>query len=189
MRWAPGILFVVLVVVAAAAAAITGHTSRSDVAAAPPASAPASPLPPPAIGSQWRYTAPAATASSGAGAEACARSQTDIEVGGGRRSWATLCLRRGGGYPYTGSILLSDTKGRFVCPACAVKARFDHGAALSFDGTAVSADGAGYALFIRDGAGLARDLKRASTASFVLTIEGAGEEAVTFNVAGLRWSR
>jgi hypothetical protein len=188
MRWAPSVLFVLLVVVAAAVATISSHASRSDVKA-PPASAPAPHLPPPAIGSQWRYTTPAAAAAADAGAEACTRSETDIDVGGGRRSQATLCLRRGGGYPYAGSILLSDTKGRFRCPACAVKARFDHGAAMSFDGTAVSTDGTDYTLFIHDGAGLARELKRAATATFALPIDGASDEQATFNVAGLKWSR
>jgi hypothetical protein len=128
-----------------------------------------------------------AVASAGAGAEACTRSKAAIAIPGGRRSLATLCLRRGGGYPYAGSILLSDTTGRFRCPACTVKARFDGGGAQGFDATAVSTDGTDYTLFIRDGAGLAHALKHASAATFALPIEGGGDEAATFNVAGLKW--
>jgi len=36
---------------------------------------------------------------------------------------------------------------------------------------------------------LAGELKHASTATFTVILHGAGEQDVTFNVAGLRWSR
>ena len=191
MRWA-GVLVFMLVLVAGAAVIgfLATHVSKNDVAAPPPqvAVAPLD-LPPPPAGSQWRYTAPREAYASVAGEEACTKALADITIGGGDKSGATLCLRRGGGYPYAGSIMLGDVHGQFVCPACAVKARFDGGGALSFDGTSASTDGTSYALFIRDGAGLAAELKRASTATFDVTLRGAGAQRVTFNVAGLRWDR
>jgi len=183
-------VFLLVLVAGAAVIWFLAHASRTDVTAPPPAvtEAPLD-LPPPPAGSQWRYTAPREAYASVAGEEACTKALAEIGIGGGGKSGATLCLRRGGGYPYAGSIMLGDTHGQFVCPACAVKARFDDRGALSFDGTAASTDGTSYALFIRDGAGLAAELKRASTATFQVTLRGAGEQRVTFNVAGLRWNR
>ena len=191
MRWASGVMVFLLVLVALAAVIgfLATHVSKND-AATPPQQVTEAPLdlPPPPAGSLWRYTPPREAYASVAGEEACTKSQADITLGGGDKSNATLCLRRGGGYPYAGSIMLGDMHGQFVCPACAVRARFDD-RALSFDGTAASSDGTSYALFIRDGAGLASELKRASTVSFEVTLRGAGTQRVTFNVAGLRWNR
>jgi len=190
MRWALGAaIFVLLLALGAVAIGVVSRLPQSPVAPPPPETAPAPPLPPPAIGSQWRYTAPRTATSPDVGVEACAKSTADIQIGAGGRSGATLCLRRGGGYPYAGSIMLGDMHGQFVCQDCRVIARFDGGAAESFDGTAASTDGTSYALFIRDGVRLAGELKHASTATFTVILHGAGEQDVTFNVAGLRWSR
>jgi len=190
LRWAPRVaVFLVLLAVGAAAVVGLSHFSPRDIAT--PAQQPveqAPTLPPPAVGSQWRYTTPQLTASSSPGAEACTRSVADIAIGGGGQSGADFCLRRGGGYPYAASILLTDPHGRLVCAGCAVKVRFDDGGAQSFEATAASTDGTDYTLFIRDGAGLAGALKHASTATFTLPIRGAGEQAVRFDVAGLKWS-
>jgi hypothetical protein len=189
MRRAAGVMvFLLLLVFGAAVIGVVTHVSPDD-AAAPPEPPPPEPPPPPAVGSQWRYTSPRAPYASQAGEEACAKSLADITIGGGGRSGATLCLRRGGGYPYAGSIVLGDTRGQFVCPGCVVKARFDERGTLSFNGTAASTDGTSYALFIRDGAGLAAELKRASSATFEVSLRGAAGQQVAFNVAGLRWPR
>jgi hypothetical protein len=189
MRWAPGVtVFLLLLAVGAVAIGVVSHLPQSEVAPPPQPTAPSPPLPPPAVGSQWRYTTPRAAYASGPGVEACAKSEGDIEIGVAVGSAATLCLRRGGGYPYAGSIVLADTRGQFACLDCAVTARLDGGGAQSFNATAASTDGTHYALFIRDGAHLAGELKRASTATFTVPIHGAGEQHVTFNVAGLRWS-
>ena len=189
MRWASGVaVFLVLLAVGAAVIGIAGHASQGDVAPSPqPPLAPAMQLPPPPVGAQWRYTSPKTAYASDAGEEACTKSQADIAMAGGGRSGALLCLRRGGGYPYAGSIVLGDTRGQFVCAACAVRVRFDDGGAQSLDGAAISTDGADYALFFRDGARLAGELKRSSVATFVVTIRGAGQQRLTFNTAGLRW--
>ena len=64
---------------------------------------------------------------------------------------------------------------------------FDDSRAQSFDATAASTDGTDYSLSISDGPRLAAEVKRASTATFNVTIRGAGAQTVTFNVAGLRW--
>jgi hypothetical protein len=189
-RWASRIaIFVVLLIVGAVGINAASHYTEHD-AAPPPAPPPeqAPQLPPPALGAQWRYTTPQTAAASTAGVEACTKSQADIGIGGGGRSGAEFCLRRGGGYPYAASILLGDTHGRFVCAGCAVKVRFDDGGAQSFDATAASTDGTDYTLFIPDGARLAGVLKRASTATFSVSIHGAGEQQVMFDVAGLKWS-
>jgi hypothetical protein len=190
MRWATGVgVFVLVLVIGAAAIYALGHLSGSETVA-PPAPAPteAPRLPPPPVGSQWRYTAPRAWSAAEAGVEACTKSTTDIDIGGGARSGAEFCLRRGGGYPYAASIVLGDTSGRLLCAACAVKARFDDRPAQSFDGTAASTDGTDYTLFMRDGPRLAGELKRAGVATFDVPIRGAGDQRVTFNVAGLRWN-
>lgn len=189
MRWASGVaVFLVLLAVGAAVIGLAASHLSQGAAALPPPPAPvqAMQLPPPPVGSQWRYTAPRTAYASDAGEEACAKSQADVATGDGGRSGATLCLRRGGGYPYAGSIVLGDTRGQFVCAACAVRARFDD-EAQSLDGAAISTDGADYALFFRDGARLAGELKRSSMATFVVTIRGAGEQRLTFDVAGLKW--
>jgi hypothetical protein len=188
MRWALGAaVFLSLLVAGAVVIGVVSRMPRHDVMLPPPPQATAAPLPPPAVGSQWRYTAPRAGYASDAGVEACTKSLSDIAIGGGK-SAVRLCLRRGGGYPYAGSIVLNDTDGQFACAQCAVKARFNGGAAQSFDATAASTDGTDYSLFIRDGAGLAGELKRASTATFTVIVRGVGEQKVTFDVAGLRWS-
>jgi hypothetical protein len=189
MRWASRIaIFAGLLVVGAVGVAAASRYTEQDAVPppAPPVEAPP-PLPPPAVGSQWRYTTPQTAAASAAGVEACTRSTADIAIGGGRRSGAEFCLRRGGGYPYAASILLGDTQGRFACAGCAVRVRFDGSGALSFDATAASTDGTDYTLFIRDGAGLAAALKHAASATFAAPIQGADVQRVTFNVAGLRW--
>ena len=67
-------------------------------------------------------------------------------------------------------------------------AKFDGGGAQSFNATAASTDGTHYSLFIPEGARLAGELKLGSTATFTVPIKGAGEQVVTFNIAGLRWS-
>ena len=188
MRWASGIaIFVLLLVAGAAVIAVVSRLPHSEVALPPAPAAEAPALPPPAVGSQWRYTAPRSASSAQAGVEACTRSQRDIAIGGGAKSGAMLCLRRGGGYPYAGSIVLADTRGRFVCADCPVRATFDRGGTQTLDGTAASSDGTAYALFFRNGPRLAAALKRASTVTFAVTIHGAGDEDVTFNVAGLKW--
>ena len=189
MRWASGIaVFLVLLAVGAIAVGVIARLPPGDAGLPPPpAPVQAMHLPPPPVGSQWRYTAPRAAYASEAGEEACTKSQADVATADGGRSGATLCLRRGGGYPYAGSIVLGDTRGQFVCAACAVKARFDDRGAQSLDGTAISTDGADYALFFRDGARLAGELKRGSVATFEVTIRGAGEQRLTFNIAGLKW--
>jgi len=189
MRWLRGaaIFMAVLVVGAVAIFALARLPETGGVVPAPPTT-PAPPLPPPAVGSQWRYTSPRAWSASQAGVEACTRSKADIEIGGGAKSGAELCLRRGGGYPYAASIVLGDTQGRIVCTDCSVRARFDNAGAQTFEGTAASTDGTDYTLFIRDGARLAGELKRASTATFDVTIRGAGEQHVTFDIGGLKWT-
>ncbi len=190
MRWgvAVGVFALVLVVGAAAIFAAGRLADNAGPSPPPPAPAEATRLPPPPVGAEWRYTAPRAASASEAGVEACARSTAAVPIGGGGASGVMLCLRRGGGYPYAASILLDDPQARFVCGDCAVRAKFDGARAQSFDGTAASTDGSGYTLFIRDGARLAGELKRATTATFVVSIQGVGERQVTFNVAGLRWS-
>jgi hypothetical protein len=189
MRWASGVAVFLLVLVALGAAVIglASHVSQSETGVPPPpAPVQAMQLPPPPVGSQWRYTAPRTAYASDVGEEACTKSEADVATGDGGRSGATLCLRRGGGYPYAGSIVLGDTRGQFVCAECAVRARFDD-SAQSLDGTAISTDGADYALFFRDGPRLAGELKRGSVATFEVTIRGAGEQRLTFNIAGLKW--
>ena len=187
MRWASGVLvFLLLLAAGAVAIGVVSRLPHHDVVLPPPPQIAAAPLPPPAVGSQWRYTTPRAAYASVAGDEACARSAADIEIGGGVQSAARLCVRRGGGYPYAGSIVLSDMNGQFACADCAVTARFDGGGSQRFDATAASTDGTHYALFIRDGARLAGELKRASTATFTVPVHGG--QTLTFNVAGLRWS-
>jgi hypothetical protein len=189
MRWALGAaVFLLLLVVGAVVVGVMARMPRHDVVLPPPPQETAAPLPPPAVGSQWRYTAPRAGYASDAGVEACTKSLADITIAGGDKSAVRLCLRRGGGYPYAGSIVLNDPDGQFACAECAVKARFDGGAEQSFDATAASTDGTAYALFIRDGAGLAGALKRASAVTVTVTLRGAGAQAVTFNVAGLKWT-
>jgi hypothetical protein len=189
MRWASGVaVFLVLLAIGAAVIGLASHLPQSDAAAPPPPpTAQAMQLPPPPVGSQWRYTAPRTAYASDAGEEACTKSEADIATASGGRSGATLCLRRGGGYPYAGSIVLGDTHGQFVCAECAVRARFDNGGAQSLDGTAISTDGADYALFFRDGARLAGELRRGSVATFEVTIRGTGAQRLTFNIAGLKW--
>lgn len=191
MRWASRVaVFVLLLAVGAVAINALAHLSQTEpVALPPPAPVAVQRLPPPTIGSEWRYTAPQAYGAAEAGAEACTRSQADLDIGGGGKSLATLCLRRGGGYPYAGSIVLGDPHGQFACAGCAIQARFDGGGAQSFGGTATSAGSGDYALFILDGARLAGELKRSSTATFDVTVRGAGAQQVTFNVGGLRWER
>jgi hypothetical protein len=189
MRWALGAaVFLLLLVVGAVLIGVAAQMPQHDVVLPPPPQETATPLPPPAVGSQWRYTAPRAGYASDAGVEACTKSQADIAIGGGDQSAVRLCLRRGGGYPYAGSIVLNDPDGRFACADCELRARFDGGAAQSFDATAASTDGTAYALFIRDGARLAGELKRASTVTFTVTLRGADSQEVTFDVAGLKWS-
>jgi hypothetical protein len=187
MRWTTGVLVFGLLI--AAGAVVVGVVSRlphHDVVLPPPPPPAALALPPPAVGSEWRYTTPQAYGSA-AGVEACTRSPTDVEIAGGAKSTVRLCVRRGGGYPYAGSIVLGDTHGQFACADCTLTARFDDGGAQSFDATAPSTDGTAYALFIRDGPRLAGELKRASSATFTVTIQGAGAQKATFDVAGLRW--
>jgi hypothetical protein len=189
MRWASGVVvFLLLLVVGALAVGVVSHLPQSEAGPPPRPAAPAPPLPPPAIGSQWRYTTPRAAYASDVGVEACAKSEADIEIAGAAESAARLCLRRGGGYPYAGSIVLGDTRGQFACLDCTVTANPDGGGAQSFDATAASTDGTHYALFIRDGARLAGELKRASSVVFTVPIRGVGGQRVTFNVGGLRWS-
>jgi hypothetical protein len=191
MRWASRVaVLLLLLVIGAAAIGALAHLSQTEpVALPPPAPVEAMRLPPPAVGSEWRYTAPQAYGAAQAGDEACTRSQADLDIGGRAKSLATLCLRRGGGYPYAGSIVLLDRRGQFACAGCAIRARFDGGKAESFGGTAASADSADYALFILDGARLAGELKRSSTVTFDVTVRGAGAQQVTFNVGGLRWGQ
>jgi hypothetical protein len=187
MRWVLGVTVFMLLLAVGTAAVVLANRVSPDAAAAPPqAAAQATPLPAPAVGSQWRYTTPRAAYASDPGEEACTKSLADVDTGAAGRSGATLCLRRGGGYPYAGSIVLGDTRGQFVCAECAVRARFD-GGAQSLEGTAISSDGADYALFFRDGARLAGELKRGSVATFDVTIRGAGEQRLSFNIAGLKW--
>jgi hypothetical protein len=180
-------VFVLLIAAGAVVVGVVSRLPHHDVVLPPPPHEAAPPLPPPAVGSQWRYTAPQAYGSD-AGVEACTRSATDVDIGGGAKSTVRLCVRRGGGYPYAGSIVLGDTHGQFACQDCALTAKFDGGGAQSFNATAASTDGTDYALFIRDGARLAGELKRASAVTLTVTIRGAGEQSVTFDVAGLRWS-
>jgi hypothetical protein len=78
--------------------------------------------------------------------------------------------------------------GRFACAGCAVTARFDAGPAQSFDGTAATADGSSYAITIGEGPRLAAQVKRASSATFTVMVSGVGQQQVTFDVGGLRWS-
>lgn len=190
MRWTSGVaVFVLLVVAGAGAVTLLNRLPHSETTLPAPPPPPPLDLPPPAVGSEWRYTTPKTPYASDFGQEACTRSAGDVEIGGGHKSGARLCLRRGGGYPYAGSVVLGDMTGRFTCRGCAVRVSFDGAAAQSFDGTAASTDGTAYALFIRDGAGLASALKRASTARFSAAIQGAGEQTVTFDVAGLKWER
>ena len=188
MRWTTGVLvFLLLLAAGAATIGLVSRLPHRDVVLPPPPPVAATPLPPPALGSQWRYTTPQAATATDAGEEACTKSQADVEIAGGRRSTARLCLRRGGGYPYAGSMVLGDTQGQFACRECAVTAKFDGGGAQSFEATAASTDGTHYALFIRDGARLAGELKRGSVVTFTVPIEGAGEQRVSFDIAGLRW--
>jgi hypothetical protein len=191
MRWASRVaVLVLLLVVGGLAISALAHLSQTEpVALPPPAPVEAIRLPPPAVGSEWRYTTPQAYGAAQAGEEACTRSQADLDIGGGAKSLATLCLRRGGGYPYAGSIVLGDRRAQFACAGCAIRARFDGGEPESFGGTSASAGSADYALFILDGARLAGELKRSSTATFNVTVRGAGPQQVTFNVGGLRWGR
>jgi hypothetical protein len=191
MRWASRIaVLLLLLVIGAAAIGALAHLSQTEpVAAPPPAPVQAVRLPPPAVGSEWRYTTPQAYGAPQAGEEACTRSQADLDIGGGAKSLATLCLRRGGGYPYAGSIVLGDRHAQFACAGCTIRARFDGGGAENFSGTATSADSADFALFILDGARLAGELKRSSTVTFDVIVRDAGAQQVTFNVGGLRWGR
>jgi hypothetical protein len=190
MQWALRIaVFSALLAVGAAGVVGLSHFSPTSIVQPPERTVEEAPyVPPPAVGAQWRYTTPRLAAASDPGVEACTKSEADVAIGRGRQSAATLCLRRGGGYPYAASILLADPHSRLACPGCAVKVRFDDGGSQSFDGTAASTDGTDYTLFVRDGARLAAELKRASSATFTLPIQGAGEQAVTFDVAGLKWS-
>jgi hypothetical protein len=190
MRWVVGVgVFLALLVVGAIVIGLAGRnlSQTNVIAPAPETSAGAPELPPPTDGSQWRYTSPQAATASQAGTEACTKSEAEIGIGGGAKSGATLCLRRGGGYPYAGSILLGAQHTGFVCGGCAVRARFDGGGAQGFDATDASSDGGGNALFITDGPRLAVALKHASTATFSVSIRGAGDQTLTFNVTGLRW--
>jgi hypothetical protein len=190
MRWASrAAVILLLLVVGAAVIALIGHLSETETTPqlAPVAEAPR--LPPPAAGAQWRYTTPRTGWSSAAGVEACTKSLVDVDIGGGGRSSVLLCLRRGGGYPYAGSIVLNDMHGQFNCVDCEVRARFDNRASQSFSGTAASTDGSSYALFFRDGPALASALQRAATVTFAVSIRGAGAQEVTFDVAGLKWAR
>jgi hypothetical protein len=145
-------------------------------------------LPGPADGSQWRYTSPRAGSASVAGVEACTRALAGVDIGGRDRSTAELCLRRGGGYPYVASIVLSDPRGHFLCPGCAVRASFDDRDPQSLAATAASVDGSDRALFLRDGPRVAGELKRAAKATFDVTVRGVGRQRVAFDVAGLRWN-
>ena len=187
MRWATGVtVFLLLLAAGAGAIFLVSRMPQKPIVLPAPPPAPAPELPPPAVGSQWRYTAPRAYTASEAGVEACTRSLADISVGG-VQSNVRLCVRRGGGYPYAGSIVLGDPQGHLACADCQVRARFDGRAAQAFSATAASTDGTDYSLFIRDGAQLATELKRSSTATFDVPVRGAGEEEVRFNVAGLKW--
>ncbi len=188
MRWATGVtVFLLLIAAGAVVVVAVSRLPHHDVVLPPPPPPAALPLPPPAVGAQWRYTAPQAYGAS-AGVEACTRSAADVDIGGGGRSTVRLCLRRGGGYPYAGSIVLGDTHGQFECRDCALTAKFDDSRAQSFDATTASVDGTDYSLSIRDGPRLAAELKRASSATFTVTIQGAGQQSVTFDVGGLKWS-
>jgi len=188
MRWASGVtVFLLLIAAGAVVVGVVSRLPHHDVVLPPPPPPAALALPPAAVGSEWRYTNPSAAYGSDQGVEACTRSAVDVDIGGGAKSTIRLCVRRGGGFPYAGSIVLGDPHGQFACADCALTARFDGGGAQSFDATAPSTDGTTYALFIRDGARLAGALKRASTATFTVPIHGAGEQSVTFDVAGLRW--
>jgi hypothetical protein len=188
MRWATGVtVFLLLLAAGAGVIFVVSRMPQKPIVlpAPPPEAAPV--LPPPAVGAQWRYTAPRAYTAAEAGVEACTKSLADIAIGGGVQSNVRLCLRRGGGYPFAGSIVLGDPQGHLACADCQVRASFDGRAAQTFSATAASTDGTDYSLFIRDGAQLAAELKRSSTATFDVPVRGSGAEEVRFNVAGLKW--
>ena len=195
MRWTTGVLVFVLLI--AAGAVVVGVVSRlphHDVVLPPPPKVAAlAPLPP--AGDRLAggaYTTPETAYGSVAGEVERMHALGQRRRHRRRRSQARpcrLCVRRGGGYPYAGSIVLGDTHGQFACADCALTARFDGRAAPSFDATAASTDGTDYSLSIRDGPRLAAELKRGANAVdlYGSSSGGAGAQKVTFDVAGLRW--
>ncbi|HZZ87536.1 MAG TPA: hypothetical protein VFE13_04295 [Caulobacteraceae bacterium] len=188
MRWALGVaVFIVVVAAVGAALFLLGREPARQIAPPPEAPPMSERLPPPAAGSQWRYTQPKAASVAEAGVEACTRSAKDLDLGGGKASTVRFCLRRGGGYPYAGALVLGDMGGRFACAGCPVRVRFDGGMAQSFEGTTASSDGSAYAITLGDGARLAAEVRRASRVTFTVMVQGVGQQEATFDIAGLRW--
>jgi hypothetical protein len=190
MRWVlPIVVFGVLLAIGALMVVGLSHFSPTEIsrpaALPPPAQAPK--LPPPAVGSQWRYTQPRLSPASEPGVQACTKASADVTIDGGAPSAVLLCLRRGGGYPPSASIALADPKGRLGCTDCTLQVRFDGGGAQGVAGAATSPDGANFTFFARDGAGFAAQVERASSLTVVLPVHGAGDQSATFDVAGLRW--
>jgi len=190
-KWVAAVAaFVVLLVVGAGVALLLGRSMENATVPAPAEPPPEATarLPPPPPGSEWRYTTPQAYAGGETGAEACTRAGADVDIGGGAQSTVRLCLRRGGGFPFTAQLVLGDMHGAFACADCQVRVSFDQRPAQDLAATAASTDGTSYTLFLKDPQRLAGELKRASSATFHVTIRGAGEQAPTFDVAGLKWS-
>jgi hypothetical protein len=189
-KWVAAVAaFVVLLVVGAGVALLLGRSMENATVQAPAEPPPeaASRLPPPPPGSEWRYTTPQAYAGGATGAEACTRAGADVDIAGGGQSTVRLCLRRGGGYPFTAQLVLGDMHGAFACADCQVGVTFDQRRAEDFAATASSTDGTAYTLFLKDPDRLAAELKRASAATFSVQLRGAGAQAVAFDVAGLKW--
>ena len=101
---------------------------------------------------------------------------------------ASLVLRRGPGYGYDSLIRLMGD-GQFTCSfdACSIAARFDGGPVIRFPATDQSQDGSTGAIFIDATPRLVSLLKRSKTAVFDLQFFEAGDQEVSFNVAGLYW--
>jgi hypothetical protein len=189
-KWIAGIAaFVVLLAVGAGVALLLGRSMENATIPAPAEPAPeaAARLPPPPPGSEWRYTTPQVYAGGATGAEACTRAEADVNIAGGGQSTVRLCLRRGGGFPFTAQLVLGDMHGAFACADCQVRVTFDQRRAQDFAATASSTDGTAYTLFLKDPERLAGELKRASTATFAVQLRGAGAQVVSFDVAGLKW--
>jgi hypothetical protein len=191
MRWVVRIVvFGVLLAVGALMVVGLSHFSPTEISRPanlpPPEQAPK--LPPPAVGSQWRYTQPRLTPTSAPGDQACTKAPADVRLAGGEPSAVILCLRRGGGYPTGASIAFADPKGRFNCSDCTLQVRFDGGAAEAVAGTTTSPDGTSFTFFTRDGAGFSAEVERASAITVELPVRGASDQSATFDVAGLHWN-
>jgi hypothetical protein len=191
MRWVVRIVvFGVLLAVGALLVVGLSHFSPTEISRPadlpPPEQAPK--LPPPAVGSEWRYTQPRLSPTYAPGVQACTKAPADVNLAGGEPSAVILCLRRGGGYPASASIAFADPKGRFGCTDCTLQVRFDGRGAESVAGTTTSSDGTSFTFFARDGAGFAAEVARASTMAVMLPVHGAGDQSATFDVAGLHWN-